>query len=106
MQYLLTRDCCGQFVLMFSESPSIQTDLHLVYVGGVVSQAAVRGDGLTAAVRHHPPLRLRRGYIRAVHPVVGVVATTALELEDVKKGKHLVLLCHVSQWKFSCLGKS
>ena len=61
-------------------APGTSTDLHLVDVGGVVSEATEGGDGLAAAVWNQPVLRLCRLDVHALQPVPRVVAAAALEL--------------------------
>lgn len=83
------------------------TNLHLVDVGGVVSLATQRSDGLAATIRHHPELCLLWWNIHTRHPIMGVVATTAFELDKQKKeSREFCFIFHTncireqfSQWK-------
>lgn len=58
----------------------------------MVSLSTQRRDGLTAAVRDQPFLRLRRrDDVCAVHPIKRVVAPAALELQGEGEGVMIIL---------------
>lgn len=63
-----------------------QTHLHLVDVGRVVSLSTSRGNGLAAAVRNQPWLRLLGHDVHAVRPIRIVVAPAAFELQGEDEG--------------------
>ena len=76
--------CCADVLgSSLTDSPQgTSTDLHLVDVGGVVSEATEGGDGLAAAVWNQPVLGLGRLDVHALQPVPRVVAAAALELHS------------------------
>lgn len=57
------------------------THLHLVDVGRVVADAAIRRDRLAAAVGHQSAVGARGCNVHAGRPVLVAVAAAALELE-------------------------